>query len=185
MRKILCILIAVIGLFGCKEYVKEEKQSASVARKELSNEKKNKVEDKYVYIDAYRCLHLDRNCLCFVFQDENIDRPFYEIHYRQKHNLRDDMFSSFCSQCTDVEDYEKINVLCVKNERRRVYDMLVCHGYECGSNFEEFDSLITECESAREWLYRRSEVRDMINTTTIEERFSQELGIPMDFVKQD
>ena len=131
MKKLLYILIALC-LCACnqKEEVKEVKLTGPV-KAETKPAKENN--GKYVYIDAVRCLHTDKSCiemLPITLTDVSAETTvrLHKIQYIEKNKLMSNNFEGYCSDCTEIEDYEKIkDIVRVNENRRKAYDLLDRH----------------------------------------------------------
>lgn len=155
MKKILFCMIALC-LCACdsaekKKPAKETPIEQTTAKEETKEVSKNK--DKYVYIDAVSILHVRKRCAEFVpLRYEGISQEatifLHGIRYILKNNLVSGHFSEYCSQCTEVEDYEEIeDIIRVNENRRTAYNTL--DRYYNMPSFEEFDKILNSEEGRR------------------------------------
>lgn len=114
-----------------KKPAKETPIEQTTAKEETKEVPKNN--DKYVYIDAVRTLHIDKRCVEYLprmYDRISSEATIYlhGIRYILKNYLVSGHFSDYCSQCTEVEDYEEIeDIVRVNENRRKAYDLLDRH----------------------------------------------------------
>lgn len=155
MKKILICAIALC-LCACdsaekKKPAKETPIEQTTVNEETKEVPKNK--DKYVYIDRVNVLHIKKNCVEFLplmYEKVSTERTIclHGIIYILKNKLTHSDFYDYCSQCTEVEDYEEIeDVIRVNKNRRTAYDTL--DRYYKMPSFEEFDRMLNNEEGRR------------------------------------
>ena len=131
MKKMLYILIALC-LCACEEKkeIKETKVAEPVTTKAKPVKENN---DKYVYIDAVKCLHIDKSCiemLPITYARVSAERTvhLHRMQYIEKNKLMPDDIGGYCSECTKVGDFEEIEeIVRVNSNRRKAYDLLDRH----------------------------------------------------------
>lgn len=122
----------------------------SAEKKTTANEE---AENEYVYIDLVKVLHVKKNCVEFLpsmYENVSTERTIllHGISYIKKNELTYSDIFRYCSQCTEVEDYEEIqDVIRVNQNRRRAYDTL--DRYYNMPSFEEFDRMLNNEEGRR------------------------------------
>lgn len=179
MKKHLLVALSVLCLCSCfeeKKVVEKPKENIVAKQETKSTPDKN---DKYVYIDAYKCLHTKKDCLWHTNQ-ENWERPTHAIEFVLKCELGLDV-QDYCRECVDVEDYEELRGIMTHNCRKRIYNKLSKSGYDCGDTFEEFDSILMVNRKARRSVYK---ITNFLNNYILSvETFASNLDIPCDFYK--
>lgn len=135
MKKHLLVALSVLCLCSCFEEKKIENDKEDIVAKQETKS----TPDKYVYIDDYRCLHLNKDCIAFLTERDHLDMPLYSIRYYARKDLEISFFSSYCRQCTEIEDYEEIKeILRINSNRRKIYD--ICElTYDMGT-YDDFKS---------------------------------------------
>lgn len=134
-----------------KKPAKETPIEQTTAKEETKEVPKNN--DKYVYIDAGRTLHIDKRCVEFLprmYDRISSESTIYlhGIRYILKNYLVSGHFSDYCSQCTEVEDYEEIQeILRINENRKRLYDTL-SKDYDLGT-YEQFITDIQDSEKRK------------------------------------
>lgn len=114
-----------------KKPAKETPIEQTTAKEETKEVPKNN--DKYVYIDAVKCLHIDKSCiemLPITYTGVSAERTvlLHRIQYIERNKLMSDDFGGYCSDCTEIEDYEEIeDIVRVNENRRKAYDLLDRH----------------------------------------------------------
>lgn len=152
MKKHLLVALSVLCLCSCFEEKKVENDKEDIVAKQETKSTPDK-NDKYVYIDDYRCLHLDKDCHAFLTEQDHLDEPLYSIRYYAKKDLESSSFHSYCRKCTDIEDYEYIKkIVRVNDNRKKVYDALDKH-YDMPS-YEKFYNMLDD-EEGRKKAYNR------------------------------
>lgn len=157
MKKILFYMIALC-LCACdsaekKKPAKETPIEQTTTKEEIKEVPKNN--DKYVYIDRVKVLHVKKNCVEFLplmYENASAETTtfLHGIKYILKNKLTHSDFLDYCSQCTEVEDYEEIEkIKC----RRWLYNKFVTAGYNVGKDYDEFNSLMENNTASRIWAY--------------------------------
>ena len=135
MKKILFCMIALC-LCACDSAEKKKPAKETPIEQTTANEKTKEVpknKDKYVYKDRVNVLHVKRNCVEFLplmYENASTERTIclHGIKYILKNKLTHSDFYDYCSQCTEVEDYEEIeDIVRVNENRRKAYDLLDRH----------------------------------------------------------
>lgn len=155
MKKILFCMFALC-LCACdsaekKKPAKEPPIEQTTANKETKEVPKNK--DKYVYKDHARVLHVSKSCVEFLplmYEGVSTERTtlLHGIKYILKNKLTHSDFYDYCSQCTEVEDYEEIeDIIRINENRRTAYNTL--DRYYNMPSFEEFDKILNSEEGRR------------------------------------
>lgn len=138
MKKHLLVALSVLCLCSCFEEKKvDEKPKEDIVAKQETKPAPEK-NDKYVYIDAYNCLHTKKDCLWHINQ-ENWERPTHAIQFVLKYELGPNDVGHYCRKCVDVERFEEIKeVLRINGNRRKIYDRCK-RRYDMGT-FDDFES---------------------------------------------
>lgn len=155
MKKILFCMI-VLCLCACdsaekKKPAKETPIEQTTAKEETKEVPKNN--DKYVYIDAVRTLHIDKRCVEYLpLMYENISTEkticLHGIKYILKNKLTHSDFYDYCSQCTEVEDYKEIQEILRINENRQLLYNILSKDYDLGT-YEQFATDIQDREKRK------------------------------------
>jgi hypothetical protein len=134
-----------------KKPAKEAPIEQTTANKETKELPKNK--DKYVYKDRVNVLHVSKSCIEFLplmYEGVSTERTtlLHGIKYILKNKLTHSDFYDYCSQCTEVEDYEEIeDIIRINENRRTAYNTL--DRYYNMPSFEEFDKKLNSEEGRR------------------------------------
>jgi hypothetical protein len=114
-----------------------------------SNQSRKGEPGKYVYVDNYSILHVDRNCDNIAVFHGARPVTIYSINEFTRENWK-----KICSSCISDEKYESINKILIINENRNLlYKTLVEEGCEMGE-FSEFANYI-ENKKDQEWCYEK------------------------------
>lgn len=119
MRKILFCMIALC-LCACDSAEKKKPAKETPIKQTTVNEE---AENKYVYIDRLKVLHVKKDCVEFLplmYDNVSAERTvcLHGIEYILKNELMHYEFNDYCSQCTEVEDYEEIQKILRINGNR-------------------------------------------------------------------
>lgn len=141
MKKHLLVALSVLCLCSCfeeKKVVEKPKENIVAKQETKPAPEKN---DKYVYIDAYKCLHTKKDCSWHINQ-ENWERPTHAINFVLKCELEPNDVRYYCRECVDVEHFEEIKEITpLKDDIRNLYDALLKNGYnikDLGGSEESF-----------------------------------------------
>lgn len=104
---------------------------------------------KYVYVDEYSILHIDRNCDKIAVIHGAQPVSIFLIN-----ELTQEEWKQVCSNCVSDNDYENLSELLISNENRHwLYKTLVKEGCNMG-DFSEFIQGI-ESHEDQEWCYEK------------------------------
>lgn len=155
MKKILFCMIALC-LCACDSAEKKKPAKEAPIEQTTANEETKEVpknNDKYVYIDAGRTLHIDKRCVEFLPRmydriSSEATTHLHGIKYIPKNDIMPGDFYDYCSQCTEVEDYEEIQeILRINENLKLLYDTL-SKDYDLGT-YEQFITDIQDSEKRK------------------------------------
>lgn len=134
-----------------KKPAKETPIEQTTAKEETKEVPQNN--DKYVYIDAVRTLHIDKRCVEFLplmYENVSTERTIslHGIKYILKNKLTHSDFYDYCSQCTEVEDYKEIQEILRINENRQLLYNILSKDYDLGT-YEQFATDIQDREKRK------------------------------------